>query len=111
MSEKCQALLLGRPESYYPFIPSKHYCVVERAAISMSKMSDSSMIGMVTAIYFGVGLLLSIYPFYVKDKALCRVAIMTTVTCCWLLWIFCFMSQMNPMAVPEPQQQNVPEGK
>ncbi|GAM18543.1 hypothetical protein SAMD00019534_017180 [Acytostelium subglobosum LB1] len=72
-------------------------------------LDNGTTIGMVTAIYFGVGIIFSINPFCVNDKALCRVAIITTIVCCWLLWLLCFMSQMHPMANPEPQPINPSE--
>ncbi|EGG21548.1 hypothetical protein DFA_01434 [Cavenderia fasciculata] len=65
-------------------------------------LSNSGTIGVVSGVIFGVAALFSIYP-PVQDKGLCRILLLTTAICLWSLWIVCFLSQMNPMAIPEPQ--------
>ncbi|KAK5583758.1 hypothetical protein RB653_005357 [Dictyostelium firmibasis] len=66
-------------------------------------MSKVAALGWGTLVYLGVGLLLAIYPPIVSDKPLGRVCFITASVCLWLLWITCYMSQMNPMAYPDPQ--------
>ncbi|KAF2069680.1 hypothetical protein CYY_009002 [Polysphondylium violaceum] len=65
-------------------------------------LEGGELIGVVTAIYIGLGVLLSIYPPYIADKALGRICIFTCSVCLWLLWLVCYLSQLNPMEAPEP---------
>ncbi|KYQ93898.1 hypothetical protein DLAC_05300 [Tieghemostelium lacteum] len=65
-------------------------------------MQNGETIGVVTAIYLGLGIILSIYPPIIQDKALGRICIFTAFVCLWMLWIVCYMSQMYPSITPEP---------
>jgi len=53
-----------------------------------------------SAIWGVVGLIL---PFVVPrgpHKSVIQVVLMITGACCWLFWLCCYMSQMNPLIGP-----------
>jgi len=54
-----------------------------------------------TLIWLGVG---AVAPYFVPpgpNKKLIQVCLGLTGACCWLFWLCCYMSQMNPLLGPE----------
>ena len=52
---------------------------------------------MFTLIWGGVGI---VAPYFVKagpNKRLIQTCLALTAACCWLFWLVCYMSQMNPL--------------
>ena len=52
---------------------------------------------MFTLIWGGVGI---VAPYFVKagpNKRLIQTCLALTAACCWLFWLCCYMSQMNPL--------------
>ena len=52
---------------------------------------------MFTLIWGGVGI---VAPYFVKagpNKRLIQTCLVLTAACCWLFWLCCYMSQMNPL--------------
>ena len=56
---------------------------------------------MFTLIWLGVGVG---GPYFVPagpHKQLIQLSLALTAGCCWLLWLCCYMSQMNPLVGPQ----------
>ena len=54
-----------------------------------------------TLIWGGVG---GVVPYFVQagpHKRVIQVSLMMTGACCWLLWLCCYMAQMNPLIGPQ----------
>ena len=54
-----------------------------------------------TLIWGGVG---GVAPYFVPPgphKRVIQVSLMMTGACCWLLWLCCYMAQMNPLIGPQ----------
>lgn len=58
-------------------------------------------------IWGGVGI---VAPYFVPagpHKQLFQLCLSLTGACCWLLWLCCYMAQMNPLIGPELDQKSI----
>jgi len=53
-----------------------------------------------TAIWGVVGVLLPVLVPRSPHKSVIQVCLIITAACCWLFWLCCYMSQMNPLIGP-----------
>lgn len=53
-----------------------------------------------TAIWGVVGIVLPLLVPRSPHKSVIQVCLMITGACCWLFWLCCYMSQMNPLIGP-----------
>jgi len=53
-----------------------------------------------TAIWGVVGVLLPVLVPRSPHKSVIQVCLIITASCCWLFWLCCYMSQMNPLIGP-----------
>jgi V-type H+-transporting ATPase subunit e len=53
-----------------------------------------------TAIWGVVGVLLPVLVPRSPHKSVIQVCLIISASCCWLFWLCCYMSQMNPLIGP-----------
>merc|ERR1712168_254830 len=87
----------------HPIIESDFDCLTEKMVLSWP-----IIFGIVTGFWGIVGL---VGPFLVKkdnpSASIYRVCIVMTAICCWLHWVLCFLSQVNPLAGPTLSKDGV----
>ncbi|KAJ8984697.1 hypothetical protein NQ317_004956 [Molorchus minor] len=60
-----------------------------------------------TVLWAGVGVLLPIIVPKGPNRGIIQVILILTGVCCWLFWLCCYISQMNPLIGPKLDKYTV----
>ncbi|XP_055854853.1 V-type proton ATPase subunit e [Episyrphus balteatus] len=60
----------------------------------------------ISAIWAFIGI---VCPFFAKgpNRGIIQCCLMLTAACCWLFWLCCYMTQMNPLIGPNLSRNSI----
>lgn len=118
MNEILKMLPIHKIKKVFYSINIKQFSLLQQnqSDLTVSKKSLSRKMVLSWPIIFGIvtgfwGLVGLVGPFLVKkdnpSASIYRVCIVMTAICCWLHWVLCFLSQVNPLAGPTLSKDGV----